>query len=139
MPFGAKYTVMGKQTPLATSKVYEEKIQKLEKQRLTSVLAQQYMQTPQVQAYMEYLPEDTFVRLHTGIIDREGQKEDDILDFQPFLSFETKSINEQINISRYLGDNGDVLELNLNGLGNLDKKSINNWFENLLEFYCHQK
>ena len=137
--FGAKFSVWGKQTPKETQKVYDAKIDRFEYQSKIATQAQEYMQDPLIQEYIEYLPKDTFVRLHTGIIDNRGNKEDEILDFTPFLSFETKSINEQINITKELGANGDTLELRLNDLGNLDKKSINSWFENLFEFYSQQK
>jgi len=136
--FGARYIINGKQTLKETQKVYDKKIDKLEYRSKVALQTQEYMQEPLIQKYLEYLPEDTFVRLHTGIIDRNGKKEDEILDFNPFLSFETSSINEQINLSRAL-NGGDTLELSLNQMGALDKKSIMDWFEELIEFYCHQK
>lgn len=138
--FAAKYTIWGKQTPKETQNVFDRKIDKLDYNARVATQAQEYLQEDElIKCYIETLPEDTFVRLHTGVIDGENKREDEILDFTPFLSFETKSINEQINIAKELGANGDTLELRLNDLGNLDKKSINNWFENLFEFYSQQK
>ena len=136
--FTAQYRVMGKQTPTQTLSVFDNKIDKYIYRGKVASQTQEYMQDPLIQNYMEYLPDDTFVRLHTGIVDGESQRKDEILDFNPYLSFETKSINEQINIARTL-DGGDTLELKLNEFGVLDKKPIINWFENLIEFYCHQK
>ena len=136
--FGANYQVYGKQTADKTHDVYESAISKLEKQRKIAIQAQEYFETPEVQNLMEYLPQDTFVRLHTGIIDRHGKKEDEILDFMPFVSFETPSINEQINISRELNGK-DALELSLNDMDVLDKKPIIGFFANLINFYNTQK
>ena len=137
--FGAKFSVWGKQTPKETQNVFDRKIDKLDYNARVATQAQEYLQEDElIKCYIETLPEDTFVRLHTGVIDGENKREDKILDFTPFLSFETKSINEQINITRAL-NGGDTLELSLNQMGVLDKKPIINFFENLVEFYCHQK
>ena len=136
--FGAQYSVYGKQSVDKTNKVYDNEIIKRENQRRIATQAQEYFESPQIQNYIEHLPEDTFVRLHTSILDGENERDDKILDFMPFVSFETKSLNEQINISREL-DGGDTLELSLNGFGVLNKKPINEFFENLLEFYTCQK
>lgn len=136
--FGAQFRVYGKQSVDKTNKVFDNEIMKREKQRRIATQAQEYFETPQIQNYIEHLPEDTFVRLHTGVVDGENKRKDEILEFMPFVSFETKSINEQINISREL-DGGDTLELSLNDFGVLNKKPINEFFENLIEFYCHQK
>jgi len=137
--FGAKFAIWGKQTPKETQKVFDKKINKLDYNERVATQAQEYLQEDElIKCYIETLPKDTFVRLHTGVIDGENKREDKILDFTPFLSFETKSINEQINITRTL-NGGDTLELSLNQMGVLDKKPIINFFENLVEFYCHQK
>ena len=137
--FGAKYVVNGKQAPKETQKVYDRKIDRLEYQGKVASQAQEFMQEPIIEKYLAYLPEDTFIRLHTGVVDRGGEKADEILDFNPFLSFETSSINKQIAITKELGKDGDILELSLNKLGKLNTSEIENWLNKLLMFYYVKK
>lgn len=137
--FGAHFNVNGKQLAKETNKVYRSAIELLERNGKIATQLQEYMQSPHIQKAIDYLPKDTFVRLNTGILDREGTKADDILGFIPFLSFETKSINEQINLGHKLGKTGDKLQLSLNQTGELNTDEIDNWFDNLLHFYQKQK
>ena len=137
--FGAQYYVYGKQTPQKTMKAYDNEIATKEYRLKTAVQGQEYMETPLVQDYLDWIPEDTFVRLHTGVLDGEGKRKDEFLDFNPYLSFETNNINEQIQFSKNNLGVTDTLELTLNEFGVLDKKKINNWFEGIIEFYSHTK
>lgn len=137
--FGAHFNVNGKQIATETNKIYRTAIELLERNRKIATQSQEYMQAPHIQKAIEYLPQDTFVRLNTGIIDRKGAKADEILGFVPFLSFETKSINEQIELYHQLGKAGDNLQLSLNEAGKLNTDEIDNWFDNLLHFFHKQK
>lgn len=139
MPFKANLRIHGKQLASETNKIYQNAIELLERNRKIATQSQEYMQSPHIQKAVKFLPCDTFVRLNTGILDREGTKADDILGFIPFLSFETKSINEQINLARHLEHAKDTLVLSLDEAGNLKTKEIDSWFDNLLSFYQKQK
>ena len=79
--FGAQYYVYGKQTPQKTMKAYDNEIATKEYRLKTAVQGQEYMETPLVQDYLDWIPEDTFVRLHTGVLDGEGKRKDEFLDF----------------------------------------------------------
>lgn len=135
--FNAQYRVLGKQTAQKTNKIYDSALVKLEQQRRIATQAQDYLETEQIKTYIKNLPQDTFVCLNTAISSKKGK--DKILDYMPYLSFETYSSTEEINLSKELGKNADKLELTLDSFGLLDKKRIIDWFENLAEFYCHQK
>ena len=74
--FGAKYTVYGKQTPSQTAQAYEHASAKFADKGNIAVQAQQYFETPAIQECIKELPKDTFVRLHTGILDGENKKDD---------------------------------------------------------------
>ena len=132
--FGAQYTVYGKQSAQETNLVYGEKIKKLKLNRALATEAQGYLSSSKMQEKISELPKDTFVRLHTGILSREN-KEDEFLNFTPFLSFETRKINEQAQLKKVCGDGADILKLSLNDKGGLDKAEINSWFDNLLDYY----
>jgi len=139
LPFKANYSINGKQTAKQTSFVYETEQKRLKKNGKIATQSQEYLESPHIQKAIDYLPKDTFVRLNTGILDKQTNGVDEILGFTPFISFETKSINEQIEIYRTLGENGDSLSLSLDENGELNKKEIDNWFANLLSFYYSKK
>lgn len=124
--FKAKYTVWGKQTKQETDDVYAKKIKILERNRQIAAKAQEYMLSEDIQKAISYLPEDTFVRLHTGVYDGEGKSKDDILGFSPFLSFE----------QRQKVSNKEILKLSLEPNGDLNTARIDNWFTELLDVYC---
>ena len=139
LAFNARYRVFGKPTSQETQRVYDNDIDKKEYRVKVAVQAQEYMQTPQVQEYLDWIPEDTFVCLHTGVLDGEKERQDLLLDFNPYLSFDTKNINDQIRFSKNNLGTQDRLELSLNDFGVLDKKKINNWLDEIIEFYHHVK
>ena len=133
--FGARYTVWGKQTPSETAEVYDNAAKKYADNGLIAVQAQEYFATPSVQKCISELPKDTFVRLHTGVLDGEKKREDKVLGFVPYVSLETKTINEQIALSKTL-DTGDVLKLSLDESGRLDTNKINEWFSQIKKYYA---
>ena len=139
LSFNAKYKVFGKQTPQETQQVYDKDIDKKEYRAKVATQAQEYMQSPIIQEYLDWIPEDTFVCLHTGVLDGEKERSDKLLDFNPFLSFDAANINEQIFFSKNNLGAEDKLELTLNDFGVLDKKKINNWFDKIIEFYIQTK
>ena len=133
--FRANYVVNGKQTPKETNSLYKEKIKMLEKNRRLAVQAQEYLQTPIMQEAISSLPHDSFVRLNTGVLDRGNAKEDEILEYTPFISFETRTINEQIALNKNLGKNVGMLDLSLDETGNLNKNQINDWFTSIMNYF----
>ena len=133
--FGARFTVWGKQTPAETAQVYDNAARKHADKGSIAVQAQEYFATPSVQKCISELPKDTFVRLHTGVLDGEKKREDKVLGFVPYVSLETKTINEQIALSKAL-DKGDVLKLSLDESGHLDKNKINEWFSKIKKYYA---
>lgn len=134
--FGAKYTINGKPSVQETSDVYDEQIKKLQRNRQIAVKAQEYMQSDHIQKSIKLLPEDSFVRLNTGVYDGEGKRKDDILGFTPFLSFEPRQIQQSGEFNNRYGKNSDILKLSLEQDGELSTYQIDNWFTNLLDFYC---
>ena len=133
--FGAKYVVYGKQSPQETNKAYGEKIKQLKFNRATATETQAYLKTPKMQEKIAMLPSDSFVRLHTGIL-QNGKKKDEFLNFTPFISFETRRINDQLQLEKSCGDDCDTLKLSLDENGCLDKKAINAWFDKLIDYYA---
>ena len=132
--FAARFTVWGKQNPSETAKVYNQGSKKDLKNGDIAVQAQYYFQTPFIQDSIKQLPADTFVRLHTGILDGEDKKEDKILGFTPFVSFETNKINEQGRLQKAL-DGADSLKLSLDENGDLNTAAINEWFGKVINYY----
>ena len=132
--FGAKYTVWGKQTPIETAQVYDSMPKKQADKASMAVQAQEYFETPFIQNCIAQLPEDTFVRLHTGVLDGENKKEDKVLGFVPFVSFETRTVNEQLAVAKKL-NGGDLLKFSLDETGNLNKQEINKWFASILNYF----
>ena len=128
--FGAKYTVWGKKTSAETAEVYSNAPAKFAQKGSIAAQAQEYMQTPSIQKSIQQLPKDTFVRLHTGVLDGEGKKDDIVLGFAPYVSFETKTINEQIAAKKRLNGQDD-LKLSLDESGVLNKDEINNWLNSI--------
>ena len=135
LSFGARYTVWGKQTPAETAKVYEDAARKYADNGSIAIQAQEYLATPSIQKCISELPKDTFVRFHTGVLDGEKKREDKVLGFVPYVSLETKTINEQIALSKAL-NKGDVLKLSLDESGCLDKNKINDWFSQIKKYYA---
>ena len=133
--FGAHLSINGKQLATETDKIYQTTVELLERNRRIATQSQEYIASAHIQKAIDCLPGDTFVRLNTGILDGESKRADKILGFVPFLSFETKSINEQINLSKQLGSSGDILKLSLDKTGKLNTDEIDNWLDNLLRFY----
>ena len=133
--FAARYNVWGKQTSAETAEVYDNASAKFADKGSSAVQAQDYFETPVVQKCIAELPEDTFVRLHTGVLDGENKKEDKVLGFAPYASFETRTINEQHKIAKKL-DGQDNLKLRLDESGNLDKQQINDWLHAISKFYA---
>ena len=88
-----------------------------------------------MQSKIAELPQDTFVRFYTGIIDKNGETKDSISSSStPFILFQTNS-SEQFTLEKELGKNGDILKLSLKENGKLDEDKINTWFDKLLNFY----
>ena len=137
--FGARLSINGKQLASETDKIYQTTVELLERNRRIATQSQEYIASAHIQKAIDYLPCDTFVRLNTGILDGENKRADKILGFIPFLSFETKSINEQINLSKQLGSKGSILELSLDEAGKLNTQEIDSWFDKLLSFYHTKK
>ena len=135
LSFAAKYTVYGKNTPQMTNCAYGAKIKQLKTNRALATEAQAYLLTPRMQNKIAMLPNDTFVRLHTAVYtDDDGN--DEFLNFTPYISFETKRINEQIELEKACGADCSTLKLSLDKDSSLDKKAINAWFNNLIDFYA---
>ena len=132
--FTARYTIWGKQTPQETAEIYNQGTKKDIKNGEIAVQAQRYFESPYIQETIKQLPSDTFVRLHTGILDGENKKEDKILGFAPFVSFETNKINEQIEFAKAL-DGADSLKLSLDEEGNLNTGAIDNWLGKVIDYY----
>lgn len=132
--FNARYTVYGKQSSAETVKVYEQGAAKFADKGTLAAQAQDYFETPFVQKCISELPEGTFVRLHTGVLDGQDKKEDKILGFTPFVSFEAKTINEQFEMHKRL-NGGDSLKLSLDEQGDLNRNEINQWFNTIIDYY----
>ena len=133
--FGAKFTVYGKKTPAETAKVYDNAAKKYADKGSIAIQAQEYFETPQIQKSIKNLPKDTFVRLHTGVLDGENRKEDKVLGFVPYVAIETKTINEQCVLSKDLNE-GDKLKLSLDQSGILNKQEINEWLQTITNYFA---
>ena len=133
--FCATYVVHGKQTSNEPDKVYCEALNTTKKQKDVAVQAQKYLASDKAQSYIKQLPQDSFVRLNTGVLDGEEKTDDKILNYTPFIAYQTKTIGEQAKVTQKLGAQGDRLELSLDKDNKLDTKKVDNWFENLIGYY----
>lgn len=128
LSFGANYEVFGGKTPRKTSEILDKKINQLENQRRIAIQAQEYFETPKIQAYIEQLPCDTFVYLDTTIRPLTNR----IIEDNPKAMFKFLPPND-------IFWNYDSLELTLNKMNVLEKDKIDSWFEKLLNMYRSNK
>ncbi len=129
LSFGANYRVWGGKTPKETGEILDKKINQLENQRRIAVQAQEYFETPKIQAYIEQLPSDTFVYLDTTLFPEENNK---IMERNPRALFTYRKPGAY-------QESADFLHLTLNKMNVLEKKKIDNWFEKLLNMCSSNK
>ena len=129
--FTGKYVHYGPKTTAKTAEAFNKVINQYTTNAKIATQAQDYLGTPKMQEKISKLPENSFVRYYTSVLEKSNGQNEFLS--KPSLVFDTA--DKKMTAFKLKYPDKNCLDLSLDDEGKLNKKEINNWFDLLLGFF----